>query len=107
MPEWTSDLSNYLPEDFPQQEYAIHDCNLHGYLALPVFDKTAEGLCVGVLEFLRSSEHKSFAYEVEQVHDALEVSILPLKFDNTCHSYCFAQSCTLISFLLFCEFGVF
>ena len=105
MPEWTSDLSNYLPDDFPQQECAIQ-CNLHGYLALPVFDKTTEGLCVGVLELLRSSEHKSFAYEVEQVHDALEVSILPLKFDNAFHFLLF-RTIFLISFLLFCEFGVF
>ncbi|GJY36083.1 NIN-like protein [Tanacetum coccineum] len=106
LPEWTSDLSNYLPEDFPQQECAIH-CNLHGYLALPVFHKTTEGLCIGVLELLGSYKYTSFAYEVIQVHAALKVSILPLKFDNAYHSYCFTQSCTALSFSLFCEFGQF
>ncbi|GJV21242.1 hypothetical protein Tco_1370262 [Tanacetum coccineum] len=78
LPEWTSDLSNYLPKDFPQQDFAMIHCNLHGYLALPVFDRTTDGLCVGVLELLGSSEYTSFAYEVKQVHAALKVSILPL-----------------------------
>ncbi|PWA52182.1 NIN-like protein [Artemisia annua] len=71
LPEWTSDISNYSPKDFPQKEYAIQ-CNFHGYLALPVFDSTTEGLCVGVLEFLASSKYMSYDYEVKQVHKALK-----------------------------------
>ena len=90
LPEWTSDLTNYLPKDFPHQECAVHR-NLHGYLALPVFDKTTEGLCVGVLELFTSLKHPSFAFEVEQVYNALQVSILPLVFDNP--FYCFIHTC--------------
>ncbi|PWA87190.1 NIN-like protein [Artemisia annua] len=60
LPEWSLDITNYLPKDFPQQECAIR-CNLHGYLALPVFDPTTT-LCVGVLELLMSSMTNSFYY---------------------------------------------
>ncbi|KAI7754824.1 hypothetical protein M8C21_018917 [Ambrosia artemisiifolia] len=80
LPEWTSDLDNYTPKHFPQQEFAIR-CNLHGYLALPVFDSATQ-LCVGVLELLTSSKYTSYAYEARQVHNALEVSILSLNCDN-------------------------
>nr|XP_043608637.1 protein NLP7-like isoform X2 [Erigeron canadensis]XP_043608638.1 protein NLP7-like isoform X2 [Erigeron canadensis]XP_043608639.1 protein NLP7-like isoform X2 [Erigeron canadensis] len=67
LPEWASDiLTNYSPKHFPLQDCAI-SCNLHGYLALPVFDSTTR-LCVGVLELLMSSKNTSFAYEVQQLH---------------------------------------
>lgn len=74
LPEWTFDITNYKPEDFPQQEYAIL-CNLYGYLALPVFDSTT-GLCVGVLELLTSSNYMSYDFEVQQVHEALKMKNL-------------------------------
>nr|GEX53989.1 hypothetical protein [Tanacetum cinerariifolium] len=70
LPEWTADITNYKPKDFPQQECAIR-CNLHGYLALPVFDSTTR-LCVGVIELLASSKYTSFAYEVHQFQRALK-----------------------------------
>lgn len=68
-PEWTSDITNYAPKDFPQQESAIR-CNLVGYLALPVFD--SKGFPVGVLELLTSSKYISYAYEVQQINKALK-----------------------------------
>ncbi|GJR77574.1 NIN-like protein [Tanacetum coccineum] len=71
MPEWTSNVTNYLPKDFPQQECAIR-CNLHRYLGLPVFNLTT-GSRVGVIELLTSSKHPSFAYEVQQFQRALKV----------------------------------
>ncbi|KAI7754822.1 hypothetical protein M8C21_018915 [Ambrosia artemisiifolia] len=70
LPEWTPDVANYLPKHFQQQECAIR-CNLHGYLALPVFYSNSR-LCVGVLELLTSLKHMSYAYEVQQLHNALE-----------------------------------
>nr|XP_043608716.1 protein NLP7-like [Erigeron canadensis] len=82
LPEWTSDiLTDYNPEQFPLHDHAI-SCNLHGYLALPVFDSTTR-LCVGVLELLMSSKYTSFAYEVQQFHMALKNSDLrtPQAFD--------------------------
>ncbi|KAJ0631071.1 hypothetical protein HanLR1_Chr17g0650011 [Helianthus annuus] len=81
LPEWTPDVTNYMPKHFLQQECAIR-CNLHGYLALPVFDSNAP-LCVGVLELLTSSKYTSYAYEVQQLHNALEVSIFPPIFSDT------------------------
>ncbi|PWA70043.1 NIN-like protein [Artemisia annua] len=73
-PEWTSDLNNYKPIDFPQQECAIR-CNLHGYLALPVFDSTTS-LCIGVIDLLMSSKIMDFSFEVQQVHKALKTQSL-------------------------------
>nr|GEW09349.1 hypothetical protein [Tanacetum cinerariifolium] len=82
LPEWTSDLTNYSPQQYPQQDLAI-SCNLHGYLALPVFDSTI-GLCVGVIEVLGSKKYMSFAYEVQQIHEALKTQNLTCSqaFDN-------------------------
>ena len=71
LPEWSLDVNNYMPKQFPQQECAIR-CNLHGYLALPVFDPNTK-LCVGVLELLTSSMNTSFYYEVQQIQEALKV----------------------------------
>ncbi|PWA45887.1 NIN-like protein [Artemisia annua] len=70
LPEWTCDITSYLPKYFPQKASAIH-FDLSGYLALPVFDSTTQ-LCVGVIEILTSSEYPDFAYEVRQVCDALK-----------------------------------
>ncbi|PWA40747.1 NIN-like protein [Artemisia annua] len=84
-PEWTFDITSYLPKEFPQQDLATR-CKFHGYLALPVFDSTT-GLCVGVIEvLLGSSNYKSFAYEVQQIHKALKMQTqnltCPQAFDN-------------------------
>nr|GEV50536.1 hypothetical protein [Tanacetum cinerariifolium] len=82
LPEWTLDLTNYLPKHFPQQECAI-SCYLHGYLALPVFDLTTRS-CVGVIELLTSSKYVSYAHEVQQFHSALKTQNLscPQAFDD-------------------------
>ncbi|PWA48334.1 NIN-like protein [Artemisia annua] len=82
LPEWTSDVTSYNPKDFPQQGCAFH-CNLHGYLALPVFDCTT-GLCTGVIEVLMGSKHTTCAYEVKQIHGALKTQNLacPQVFDG-------------------------
>ncbi|PWA83166.1 PB1 domain, RWP-RK domain, Homeodomain-like protein [Artemisia annua] len=74
LPEWSSDLANYLPKHFPQQECA-NLCNLHGYLALPVFDSLTRS-CVGILELLASSKYPSFDYEVQQFETALKTQKL-------------------------------
>ncbi|PWA78190.1 NIN-like protein [Artemisia annua] len=85
LPEWTVDLTNYLPKHFPQQECAI-GCDLHGYLALPVFDLTTRS-CVGVIELLTSSKYVSYAHEVQQFHSALKTQNLscPQAFDGTAY----------------------
>ncbi|XP_071702540.1 protein NLP3-like [Rutidosis leptorrhynchoides] len=70
LPEWTSDITTYSSTNFPRLECAIR-CNLHGYLALPVFSSTV-GPCVGVLELLMSSKYMNYTYEVQQVHKAMK-----------------------------------
>ncbi|KAM0040671.1 putative transcription factor Nin-like family [Helianthus debilis subsp. tardiflorus] len=81
LPEWTSDITEYETKDFPQQDCAIR-CKLHGYLALPVFDSTT-GSCVGVLEILTSVKYMCYAFEVQQIHKALQAENLtsPHVFD--------------------------
>ncbi|KAM0026817.1 putative PB1 domain-containing protein [Helianthus debilis subsp. tardiflorus] len=81
LPEWTSDITEYETKDFPQQDCAIR-CNPHGYLVLPVFDSTTRS-CVGVLEILTSFKYMSYAFEVQQVHKALQAENLtsPQVFD--------------------------
>ncbi|GJX46130.1 hypothetical protein Tco_0271320 [Tanacetum coccineum] len=74
LPEWTSDVTNYLPIYFPKQESAIR-CNLNRFLALPVFDSVTRS-CVGVIELLTSSKYSSLAYEVRQVESALKTTNL-------------------------------
>ncbi|PWA65688.1 NIN-like protein [Artemisia annua] len=83
VPEWSSDLTNYKANDFPQHESAIR-CNLHGYLALPVFDSVTS-LCVGVLELLTSLIYVGYAFEVRQVYKALKTQNLtsPQVHDST------------------------
>nr|XP_043614823.1 protein NLP7-like isoform X2 [Erigeron canadensis] len=82
LPEWSLDLIHYNPKDFPLQESALR-CNLHGYLALPVFDSTT-GLCVGVIELLTSFTYVGYAFEVQQVHRALKTENLtsPQAYDS-------------------------
>ncbi|PWA68932.1 NIN-like protein [Artemisia annua] len=74
LPEWTLDVANYSPKQFPQKESAIR-CNLHGYLALPVVDLFTRS-CVGVLEILTSSKYISYAYEIQQIQSALKTANL-------------------------------
>ena len=74
LPEWTLDVANYSPKQFPQKESAIRR-DLHGYVALPVVDLSTSS-CVGVLEILTSSKYISYAYEIQQVQSALKVSSL-------------------------------
>ncbi|GKC14185.1 NIN-like protein [Tanacetum coccineum] len=56
LPEWTSNVTNYLPKDFPQQEWSR----------------------VGVIELLTSSKHPSFAYEVQRFQRALKTQNLTM-----------------------------
>ncbi|GKC86876.1 hypothetical protein Tco_1147525, partial [Tanacetum coccineum] len=76
LPEWTCDVTHYLPKYFPQQASAIC-CDLRGYLALPVFDSTTY---VGVIEILTSLEYLEFAHEIWKVpENNLDVLKVPDK----------------------------
>lgn len=73
LPEWSSDISNYISERHPLKDCAIR-WNLHGYLVLPVFDSITMS-CVGVFELITPSKYLDCAYEVHEVHRTLKVSI--------------------------------
>ncbi|KAL8201203.1 hypothetical protein R6Q57_012542 [Mikania cordata] len=68
--EWTSDVKNYQ-----SKRQLLHDCairlNLHGYLILPAFDSITM-LCVDVSELITSSKDLDYAYEFQEVHQALK-----------------------------------
>ncbi|PWA71756.1 NIN-like protein [Artemisia annua] len=85
LPEWTLDVANYSPKQFPQKDSAIRR-DLHGYLALPVVDLFTSS-CVGVLEILTSSNYISYAHEIQQVQSALKTAnlITTQEFDFPAH----------------------
>ena len=92
LPEWTLDVANYSPKQFPQKESAIRR-DLHGYVALPVVDIFTRS-CVGVLEILTSSKYISYAYEIQQVQSALKVSLSSNDlFDFVCVCRSFSILC--------------
>ncbi|GJU56992.1 hypothetical protein Tco_1234758, partial [Tanacetum coccineum] len=75
LPEWTCDITNVFPQDYEKHKYsAFVRWNLHGYLILPVFDSSTL-LCVGVLELVTTSKYTDCAYEVQEVHRILKVSV--------------------------------
>ncbi|MFS8030302.1 hypothetical protein Hanom_Chr17g01532411 [Helianthus anomalus] len=67
---FVTDKDHEEEECSPVTRCAIR-CNLHAYLALPVFDWNTH-LCVGVLELWTSSKYASYAYEVQQLCNALQ-----------------------------------
>ncbi|PWA88950.1 NIN-like protein [Artemisia annua] len=85
LPEWTLDVANYSPKQFPQKDSANRR-DLHGYLALPVVDLFTSS-CVGVLEILTSSKYISYEHEIQQVQSALKTAnlITTQEFDFPTH----------------------
>ncbi|KAL3499191.1 hypothetical protein ACH5RR_038284 [Cinchona calisaya] len=52
-PEHAPNIGHYNPEDFPQlRNYAINECGIETYLALPLFESTGGHHCLGVLEIV-------------------------------------------------------
>ncbi|XAR70149.1 hypothetical protein NMG60_11026919 [Bertholletia excelsa] len=70
LPEWTPDVQFYSSKEFQRLNHALH-YNVHGTLALPVFEPSGQS-CVGVLELIMTSQKINYAPEVDKVCRALE-----------------------------------
>lgn len=71
LPEWSPNAQYYSSEEYPLLNHALH-YNIHGVLALPLFE--AGGCCIGVLELITTSMRINYAQEIDLLCKALEVS---------------------------------
>ncbi|XP_059442832.1 protein NLP6-like [Corylus avellana] len=70
VPEWTPNVQYYSSREYPRRNHA-QNYNVHGSLALPVFEPSGQS-CVGVLELIMTSPKINYAPEVDKVCKALE-----------------------------------
>ncbi|KAI4351722.1 hypothetical protein L6164_006049 [Bauhinia variegata] len=70
LPEWTPDVQYYSRKEYQRRNHAQH-FNVHGTLALPVFEPSGQS-CIGVLELIMTSQKINYAPEVDKVCKALE-----------------------------------
>jgi hypothetical protein len=71
-PEWTPNVQYYSSTEYARLNHAI-SYNVHGTVALPVFDPSTK-LCIAVVELIMTSKKVNYANEVGKVCKALEVS---------------------------------
>lgn len=70
VPEWTPSVQYYSSFEYPRLNHAINH-NVHGTVALPVFDPSMKS-CIGVVELIMTSKKVNYASEVDKVCKALE-----------------------------------
>lgn len=70
VPEWTPNVQYYSSSEYPRLSHAI-SYNVHGTVALPVFDPSAQS-CIAVVELIMTSKKINYACEVDKVCKALE-----------------------------------
>ncbi|KAL6624473.1 hypothetical protein ACP70R_031794 [Stipagrostis hirtigluma subsp. patula] len=70
VPEWTPNVQYYSSTEYARLNYAI-SYNVHGTVALPVFDPSAKS-CIAVVELIMTSKKVNYASEVDKVCRALE-----------------------------------
>ncbi|KAL3499018.1 hypothetical protein ACH5RR_041750 [Cinchona calisaya] len=52
IPEFCPNIEAYSTDEFPLRDYAINECGIQGYWALPIFSRLNMHLVGGVLEFV-------------------------------------------------------
>ncbi|ONM28148.1 Protein NLP6 [Zea mays] len=70
VPEWTPNVQYYSSGEYQRLNHAI-SYNVHGTVALPVFDPSAHS-CIAVVELIMTSKKINYACEVDKVCKALE-----------------------------------
>uniref|UniRef100_A0A0D9Y5S9 RWP-RK domain-containing protein n=1 Tax=Oryza glumipatula TaxID=40148 RepID=A0A0D9Y5S9_9ORYZ len=70
VPEWTPNVQYYSSTEYPRLNHAI-SYNVHGTVALPVFDPSVQN-CIAVVELIMTSKKINYAGEVDKVCKALE-----------------------------------
>ena len=74
IPEWTPNVQYYSSTEYRRLNHAIN-YNVHGTLALPVFDPSVQS-CIAVVELIMTSKKVNYAIEVDKICKALEVGSL-------------------------------
>lgn len=75
VPEWTSNVKYYNKAEYLRVQYALNN-EVRGSIALPVFEDDSPKKCCAVLELVTIKEKANFNMEMENVCQALQVSIL-------------------------------
>ncbi|CAL5097684.1 unnamed protein product [Urochloa decumbens] len=70
VPEWTPNVQYYSSTEYARLNHAI-SYNVHGTVALPVFDPSTKS-CIAVVELIMTSKKINYASEVGKVCKALE-----------------------------------
>uniref|UniRef100_A0ACD5U679 Uncharacterized protein n=1 Tax=Avena sativa TaxID=4498 RepID=A0ACD5U679_AVESA len=70
IPEWTPNVQYYSDTEYRRLNHAIN-YNVHGTVALPVFDPYVRS-CIAVVELIMTSKKVNYASEVDKVCKALE-----------------------------------
>ncbi|XP_056855464.1 protein NLP2-like isoform X3 [Raphanus sativus] len=70
LPEWTPDVRFFRSEEYPRIKEAQR-CDVRGSLALPVFER-GSGICLGVVEIVRTTQKMNYKPELENICKALE-----------------------------------
>ncbi|XP_034588750.1 protein NLP3 isoform X2 [Setaria viridis] len=70
VPEWTPNVQYYSITEYARLNHAI-SYNVHGTVALPVFDPSTKS-CIAVVELIMTSKKVNYANEVGKVCKALE-----------------------------------
>ncbi|KAH6809226.1 hypothetical protein C2S51_027009 [Perilla frutescens var. frutescens] len=72
VPEWTSNVMYYNEAEYLRVHHAV-DHDIHGSIALPVFEDNLHGRsCCAVLELVTVEEKPNFDLEMENIYHALE-----------------------------------
>jgi hypothetical protein len=71
VPKWTPNVQYYSCNEYQRLNHAI-SYNVHGTVALPVFDSSAQS-CIAVVELIMTSKKINYACEIDKVCKALEV----------------------------------
>lgn len=72
VPEWTSDIGYYNKTEYLRLEHAVNH-QVHGSIAIPIFNSEPEMSCCAVLELVTTKEKSNFDTEMEIVCQALKV----------------------------------
>ncbi|PUZ63415.1 hypothetical protein GQ55_3G066700 [Panicum hallii var. hallii] len=70
VPEWTPNVQYYSSTEYARLNHAI-SYNVHGTVALPVFDPSTKS-CIAVVELIMTSKKVNYASEIGKVSKALE-----------------------------------
>lgn len=89
VPEWTPNVQYYSSGEYQRLNHAI-SYNVHGTVALPVFDPSAQS-CIAVVELIMTSKKINYACEVDKVCKALEVGPFPLLLAVFFHAHSVEQ----------------